>query len=84
MKYAIEYEHIKEEFIMTNEYGIDIEWHFNKIKDSANEHSLELSDEEFNGFLKLQSRDKDIEWMMRKMSVHELSFTEALIIYIIY
>ena len=80
MKYAIEYEHLKDELVMTNE----IEWHFNKIKDSANEHSLELSDEEFKGFFKLQLRDKDVEWMMHKMSVHKLSFTSALIVYIIY
>jgi len=80
MKYAIEYEHLKDELVTRDE----IEWHFNKIKDSANENSLELSDEEFNGFLKLQLRDKDIEWMMHKMSVHKLSFTDALIIYIIY
>ena len=80
MKYVIDYEHIKEDLVMKNE----IEWHFNKVKDGANEHSLELSDEEFKGFLKLQLRGKDIEWIMRKMSVHELSFADALIIYIIH
>ena len=80
MKYVLEYEHLKEELVMTNE----IEWNFNKVKDGANKHSLELSDEEFKGFLKLQLRRKDIKWIMRKMSVHELSFADALIIYIIH
>jgi len=80
MKYAIEYEHLKDELVMTNE----IEWHFNKVKDSANENSLELSDEEFNGFLKLQLRDKDVGWLMHKMSLYKLAFADALILYIIY
>ena len=80
MKYVLEYENLKDELVITNE----TEWHFNKVKDSANENSLELSDEEFKGFFKLHLRDKDVEWMMHRMSVHELSFTEALIIYIIY
>ena len=80
MKYVIDYEHIKEDLVMTNE----IEWHFSKVKEAANENHLELSDEEFKGFFKLQLRDKDVEWMMRKMSVHKLSFTSVLITYIIY
>jgi len=80
MKYAIEYKHLKEELVMTNE----IEWHFNKVKDIANGYSLELSDEEFKGFLKLQLRDKDVGWLMHKMSVYKLSFEDALITYITY
>ena len=80
MKYAIEYEHLKEELVTSFEW----ERPFNKVKDIANKHSLELSDEEFKGFFKLQLRDKDVEWMMRKMSMHELSFADALIIYIIH
>ena len=80
MKYAIEYEHLKDELVTSFEW----ERPFNKVKEAANENHLELSDEEFKGFFKLQLRDKDVEWMMHRMSVHELSFTEALITYIIY
>jgi len=80
MKYAIEYEHLKDELVMTNA----TKWHFNKVEDSANEYRLDLSDEEFNGFFKLQSRDKDVDWIMDKMSAHKLTFMDALITYITY
>ena len=80
MKYAIEYEHLKDELVTSFEWKRP----FNKVKDAANENHLELSDEEFKGFFKLQLRDKDVEWMMHRMSVHELSFADALITYIIY
>jgi len=80
MKYAIEYEHLKDELVMTNE----TEWHFNKVKDRANEYRLELSDEEFKGFFKLQLRGKDVDWIMHKMSAHKLTFMDALITYITY
>jgi len=80
MEYAIDYEHLEDELVASFEW----ERHFNKVKDSANENSLELSDEEFKGFLKLQSRDKDIKWMMHKMSAYKLSFMDALIAYITY
>ena len=80
MEYAIEYEHLKDELVTSFEW----ERHFNKVKDSANEYHLELSDEEFKGFLKLHLRDKDVGWLMHKMSVYKLSFTDTLITYIIY
>jgi len=80
MKYAIEYEHLKDELVTSFEW----ERPFNKVKEAANENHLELSDEEFKGFFKLQLRDRDVDWMMHKMSVHKLSFADALILYIIY
>ncbi|GAA0347732.1 hypothetical protein GCM10008931_43780 [Oceanobacillus oncorhynchi subsp. oncorhynchi] len=78
MKYAIEYEHLKDELVTSDK----AKWHFDKVKNSANEYSLELSDEEFKRFLKLQKSEKDIGWLMHKMSVYKLSFTDALISYI--
>jgi regulation of enolase protein 1 (concanavalin A-like superfamily) len=79
MKYAIEYEHLKDELV-TNDLT---DWHFKKVKDTANELRLELSDEEFNQFFKLHKADKDIIWLMHQMSAYNLSFTEALVSYII-
>ena len=80
MKYVIDYEHIKEDLVMTNE----IERPFNKVKEAANENHLDLSDEEFKGFFKLQLRGKDVDWIMHKMSAHKLTFMDALITYITY
>jgi hypothetical protein len=80
MKYVIEYEHLNDELIKNDK----TKFHFNKVKDSANKYRLELSDEEFKQFLKLQMSDKDVNWLMHKMSVYKLSFTDALISYITY
>jgi hypothetical protein len=80
MKYAIQYEHLKDELAKNSKLG----WHFNKVKDSANEFSLELSDEDFKRFFQLHAADIDITWLMHKMSSYKLSLTDALIGYIIY
>lgn len=80
MKYAIEYEHLKEELV-TNQ---KTEWHFNQVKNSANKFRLELSDEDFKRFLKLEISDKDIKWLMHQMSAYKLSLTDALISMITY
>lgn len=78
MKYAIEYEHLKDELVTSEK----TERNFNKVKESANKYSLELTDEEFKRFLKLRKSDKDIDWLMNQMSVYKLTFTDALINYI--
>ncbi|GAB6989454.1 hypothetical protein [Paenibacillus pini] len=80
MKYEIEYEHLIDELV-TNE---ETQWHFKRVKESANKYSLELSDEDFKGFLKLHTSDKDIDWLMLKMSAYRLSFSDVLVCYIIY
>lgn len=80
VEYVIEYEHLKDELV-TNEKA---RWNFNQAKDSANKYRLELSDEDFKRFLKLQNANKDVGWIMHKMSVYKLSFTDALITYITY
>ncbi|GIN22588.1 hypothetical protein [Siminovitchia fordii] len=80
MKYAIEYEHLKDELVMNEE----TRWQFNQVKDSANKYRLELTDEDFKRFLKLQASDEDVKWLMHKMSAYKLSFTDALITYITY
>ena len=76
--YAIEYEHLKDDLIKDHM----TRYNFNQVKEVANKYSLELSDEEFNGFFKLQRDGKDIVWIMHKMRVYNLSFTDALITYI--
>ncbi|AMQ66546.1 hypothetical protein BH753_gp064 [Bacillus phage Shbh1] len=80
MEYVIEYEHLKDEFV-TNDKTKQL---FHKVKDSANKHRLELSDEDFKRFFKLKESDKDLDWLMHRMSVYKLSLTDALISYITY
>ncbi len=80
MKYVIEYEHLRDELVTDSK----AEWHFNSVKESANKYKLELTDEEFKGFLKLHKANKDINWFMHVMTVYKLSFTEAIISYITY
>ncbi len=77
MKYVIRYEHIKDELVTSTK----TEWHFDKVRDNANNYSLELSDEDFKHFLKLQTAGIDIRWLMHKMSAYKVSFTEALVVY---
>lgn len=80
MQYTIEYEHLEDELVTTDKS----KWHFNQVKDSANKHRLELSDEDFKRFLKLQIADKDIDWLMHIMSAYKRTLTDALIAYITY
>lgn len=80
MKYAIEYEHLYEELVIDK----DTKWNFNKVKDTANNNRLELSDEDFKRLFKLQRNDKDIGWLMNKMSAYKMSLTDVLISYITY
>ena len=80
MKYVIEYEHLKDELVTFD----NAQWHFNKVKESANKYSLELTDEEFKGFFRLHSSGKDVDWLMHKMSAYKISFVDALISYITY
>ncbi len=78
MKYVIEYEHLEDEMVT----GGRSKWYFDQVKESANKYSLELSDEEFEGFFKLQKAEEDIGWLMHKMSMYRVSFTDALVSYI--
>lgn len=80
MRYVIEYEHLKDDLV-TDELT---QWQFDKVKESANKYKLELTDAEFNQFLKLRKADKDIDWLMHKMGAYRLTFTDALISYITY
>lgn len=80
MTYDIQYEHLQDELV-TNEVT---EWHFKKVKESANNYKLELSDDDFKRFFKLSRRDKDIKWLMNQMSAYKLSLIDALVSYIAY
>ncbi|MED3792465.1 hypothetical protein P4571_08410 [Niallia alba] len=80
MKYVIEYEHLKDDLV-TNSTS---QWHFDKVKESANKCKLELTDEEFKGFFKLHKSDKNVNWLMHQMSVYNISFANALVSYITY
>lgn len=79
MIYAIEYEHLIDELVKNE----DTQWHFNKVKNNANKYRLELADEEFEGFLRLSLKDKDISWLMNQMR-YKSTFSEALVSYITY
>ena len=78
MIYVIQYEHLEDELV-TSEKD---EWHFGKVKEIANKHKLELTDEEFKVFFKLHKSDKDVDWIMHQMSAYKSSFTDALVSYI--
>ena len=80
MIYAIEYEHLKDELITDGK----TEWLFNRVKNNANKYKMELTDEDFKRFYKLEKADKDTSWLMGKMSNYDLSITDALILYITY
>lgn len=80
MRYVIEYEHLKDELVINDR----TQWHFNKVKQSANKYRLELTDDEFKGFLRISLSDKDMDWLMHKMSAYKLTFVEALVTYITY
>lgn len=80
MKYVISYEHLEDDFI-TNE---ETKYHFKKVRESANNYKLELSDEDFKRFFYLSMRDEDIKWLMHQMSAYKLSLVDALISYITY
>ncbi|RYI30545.1 hypothetical protein EVU96_09015 [Bacillus infantis] len=80
MRYVIEYEHLKEDLVKNDR----AKWYFDTVKNSANNYRLELSDGDFKRFLKLLLADKDIDWLMCKMSKYNVSFKDALIMYITY
>ena len=80
MEYAIQYEHLVEELVKDER----TRWHFKQVREGANAYSLELTDEEFKGFFKLELEDNDVNWMMHKMSVYKVSFVDTLIAYINY
>lgn len=78
MKFIIEYEHLRDELII-NEKTKHI---FNVVRDNANKYKLELTDDDFRRFFELEENDKDMSWIMHKISVYGLSLTDALISYI--
>ena len=80
MQYDIQYEHLKDELATSKV----THWHFEKVRENANNYKLELSDDDFKRFLKLSIRDKDIKWLMHQMSDYKLSLVDALVSYITY
>jgi hypothetical protein len=80
MKYDIPYKHLGDDLV-TNK---DTHRHFKKVRENANNYKLELSDDDFKRFFKLSMRDKDINWLMHKMSTYNLSLVDALVSYITY
>lgn len=86
MKYAIPYDHLKEDLVTEGtEYILELSrllFHFNKVKESANKYRLELSDEDFKRFFRLHVSGVDINWIMYIMSTYEKSFTDTLVQYI--
>jgi len=80
LKYDIPYEHIKDELITS----VDAEWHFNNVKNKANKNKLELSDDDFMRFFKLDVKGQDIDWIMHNMSAYKKDLIDALINYTAY
>lgn len=83
MEYKIKYEHIHSEYVDENEPRT--KFLFNEVVKSANKYKLELSDEDFYRFIKLENKSKDINWIMHQMSLGKgRSLTDALVTYITY
>lgn len=80
MEYDIKYEHLEDELV-TNP---STSFNFKNVRNSANKHRLELSDDDFKRFFKLSMRGKDIDWLMLCMSQYNTSLTDALISYMCY
>ncbi|APP15628.1 hypothetical protein BS467_07735 [Bacillus altitudinis] len=80
MKYVIPYDHLKDELVTTAK----LRWHFEKVRECANKHRLELSDEDFERFFRLHVYSRDIDWIMRLMNKHDRSFLDALVSYVTY
>lgn len=80
MNYAITYEQLEDELIKDKV----TRWHFNNVKNKANENRLELSDDDFKRLFKIDVKDKDINWIMLKMSAYKLNLVDALVSYITY
>lgn len=84
MKYDVSYDHLKEElydsFCVKNE---SLDFYFNQLKEYADEYRLELSDEDFENLFRLHVSDKDVKWIMSKMSNYGRSLTSALVSYCI-
>lgn len=84
MKFPIQYENMIDELInsgasqLYNKRVI----RFNSVKDSANENSIELSDEEFRKLFDLRGCDIDTDWIIHRMARHSLSLLDALILYV--
>lgn len=79
MKYAIQYEHMKDELVTGDP---KTKWCFEEVKKGANKNKLELTDEEFRGLFALCRYGKDIGWIMNQMNIYKSTFTDALISYI--
>ncbi|WP_432702453.1 hypothetical protein [Lysinibacillus sphaericus] len=60
------------------------DWCFDQVKKSAENYGLNLSEEDFKRFFKLKVYDKDVDWMMHKMSACNKTFIDTLVTYITY
>lgn len=80
MKYDIQYEHLEDELVTDSSTFFC----FKNVRNSANKHRLELSDDDFKRFFKLSMRGKDIDWLMLCMSDYNVSLIDALISYMCY
>jgi predicted nucleic acid-binding protein len=63
---------------------METDWHHERVQKAAEKHLLELSEEDFERFYKLSQTDNDVEWIMGKMSMFGMSFTDALVSYVTY
>lgn len=80
MKYVIKYEHLEDELVNSSMS----KWCFEKVRNTANENKIELSDDDFINLFKLQLSDKDAEWIIHKMSKYDKTLLESLVLYLTY
>ncbi len=89
MDYDIKYEHLFDKYCKSSPegsypyYNSTNIFKFKQVRDSANKHRLELTDEYFELFFRL-SQKADIDWIMHLMSEYGKTLEEALVSYITY
>ncbi|MDC6267738.1 hypothetical protein [Lysinibacillus fusiformis] len=76
----IDYARLKSE-LATDE---NKDWCFDQVKKSAEKYGLNVSEEDFKRFFKLQVGHKDIDWMMRHMAAYKKTLIDTLVTYITY
>ena len=76
MTYDIKYEWLSDD--LPNDY------YFKSLVKKANKYELELSDEDFKMLYEIEKSEKDIEWILNKMSMYGKTLKESMLSYIIY
>lgn len=75
MTYDIKYDWLSDD--LPNDY------HFKSLVKKANNNELELCDEDFKMLYEIEKSEKDVDWILNKMSMYGKTLKEAMLSYII-